>query len=326
VSKLAPELAPVLARMAPWDVFADLSATRARLRDVFAPRPRDPRMVIQDTAVHGPDFHEIPVRVYTPTQRAAPYPAVVYLHRGAFVSGDLDTGDATCRDLCAGAGAVVVSVEYRLAPEHPFPAGIEDCYAALAWLREHAENLGVDPTRLAVAGQSAGGCLAAGLTMLARDRGGPALAYQLLLAPALDNRANTPSAHAITDPRVINRKTVLAMWPAYLGDADETIQAAVPGRAVDLSGLPPAFVLTCELDPLRDEGIDYARRLIAAGVSTELHLIPGAFHLFEGFAPDSELARRTTEIWVRATEMALAGQSTNNVGPIRFSLTSIPHL
>jgi acetyl esterase/lipase len=307
VSKLAPELAPVLARMQPWDVLADVPATRARLRAVLAtaPPPRDPRMVVQDTVVDGPDFHQIPVRVYTPTRRAAPHPALVYLHGGAFVSGDLDTDDANCRDLCAGAGAVVVSVDYRLAPEHPFPAGIEDCYAALVWLRDHADNLNVDPARLAVAGRSAGGCLAAGLTMLARERGGPELAYQLLLVPALDNRADTPSAYAITDPRVINRKTVLDMWPAYLGDADETILAAVPGRARDLSGLPPACVLTCELDPLRDEGIDYTRRLIAAGVSTELHLIPGAFHLFEGFAPDSELARRTTEIWVRATELAL---------------------
>lgn len=307
MSKLAPELAPVLAAMRPWDVFADVPATRARLRSALAtvPPARDPRMVVQDTVVHGPDFHQIPVRVYTPTQRTAPHPAVIYLHGDAFVSGDLDTGDPNCRDLCAGAGAVVVSVEYRLAPEHPFPAGIEDCYAALLWLRDHAGDLNVDPTRLAVAGRSAGGCLAAGLTMLARDRGGPELAYQLLLMPALDNRAETPSARAITDPRVINRQTVLDMWPAYLGEADETIPAAVPGRAADLTGLPPACVLTCELDPLRDEGIDYARRLMAAGVSTELHLIPGAFHLFEGFAPNTELARRTTEIWVRATEMML---------------------
>ena len=319
MSKLAPELAPVLAGLPPWDVFADLPATRARLRAVLAgsPQQNDPRMVIQDTVVHGPDFHQIPVRVYTPTQRTAPHPGVVYMHGGAFVSGDLDTGDANCRDLCAGSGAVVVSVQYRLAPEHPFPAGIEDCYATLVWLREHAPDLQVDRTRLAVAGRSAGGCIAAGLTMLARDRGGPPLAYQLLLVPALDNRADTPSARAITDPRVINRQTVLDMWPAYLGDADEAIPAAVPGRAADLSRLPPAFVLTCELDPLRDEGIDYARRLIAAGVSTELHLIPGAFHLFEGFAPNSTLSRRTTDIWVRATEIALGAHPADDAAPIR---------
>jgi acetyl esterase/lipase len=318
VSKLAPELAPVLAAMPPTDFLADLPATRARHRAVLAtPPPHNPMMVVQDTVVDGPDFHQIPVRVYTPTHRSAPHPGIVYLHGGALVPGDLDTGDANCRDLCAGAGAVVVSVDYRLPPEHPYPAGIEDCYAALVWMRDHAVNLQVDRTRLAVAGRSVGGCVAAGLTMLARDRGGPSLAYQLLLMPALDNRADTPSAHAITDPRVVNRQTILGLWPAYLGDADQNIPSAVPGRATDLHRLPSACVLTCELDPMRDEGIDYARRLIAAGVSTELHLIPGAFHLFEGFAPNSTLTRRTTDIWVRATETALGTRSVDHAAPIR---------
>jgi acetyl esterase/lipase len=199
-----------------------------------------------------------------------------------------------------------VNVHYRLVPEHPFPAGFEDCHAVLRWLAANAGDLGADPARIAVAGASAGGCLSAALCLAARDRGGPAVAFQTLLIPCLDDRLATPSAHRITDPRFTNRAKVRAMWDAYLPSGGGAVSPyAAPARAGDLTGLPPAYVLTCGLDPLRDEGLDYARRLTEAGVPVETRDVPGAWHLFEAFAPDTELARRTTRHWLAALRAAL---------------------
>ncbi|MFF2081619.1 alpha/beta hydrolase [Kitasatospora sp. NPDC058162] len=303
-----PALAPVLATLPTLDWFSDVDGTRAATRRLLAAAPAlaDPRIEISGYSFTGPDGNRIELRVYTPTgEGGAPLPGVLYCHGGAFITGDLDTADGNCREICLGGGAVVVSVGYRLAPEHPYPAGLTDCYAALGWLQAHAADLGVDPDRLAVSGRSAGGCLAAAVALMARDRGGPPLIHQLLLIPVLDDRCDTPSAHSVTDHRVLNRPTALTMWQTYLGPADPTAPYAVPSRADDLSGLPSAYVMVAENDPLRDEGIDYARRLVEAGVSTELHLVPGAFHLFEGYAPDSALARRTTEHWMAALHGAL---------------------
>jgi acetyl esterase/lipase len=174
---------------------------------------------------------------------------------------------------------LVINVDYRLAPEHPYPAGLEDCYAALSWVAGHAEELGVDPTRIAVAGGSAGGGLSAGLALLARDRGGPALCFQYLGIPELDDRLETGSMWAFEDTPMWNRPSAVRSWEYYLGPdkADVPVYAA-PARATDLAGLPPAYISVCEYDPLRDEGINYAQALLAAGVSVELHLFPGTFH------------------------------------------------
>jgi acetyl esterase/lipase len=177
-----------------------------------------------------------------------------------------------------------VSVEYRLAPEHPFPAGVEDCYAALRWLADNAGALGADPGRLAVAGTSAGGGLAAAVALMARDRGGPALRLQVLSIPELDDRLQTPSMTTFIDTPLWNRPNAVLSWSFYLGreaDAapgDDVSPYAAPARATDLRGLPPAYVATAELDPLRDEGIAYASALMHAGVPVELHQFPGTFH------------------------------------------------
>ncbi|MEV8097166.1 alpha/beta hydrolase [Kitasatospora sp. NPDC085879] len=246
------------------------------------------------------------VRIYRPTRApAGPHPGVLYFHGGALISGDLDTGDGNCRDLCLAVGAVVVSVGYRLAPEHPYPAAFDDCYAALLWSAANAEHLGMDPTRLAVAGRSAGGALAAAVALAARDRGGPRLAFQLLLVPALDDRCVLPSVDECADDRIVDGRVVRGMRPLYLGSATADSYAA-PARAEDLTGLPPAYIEICQADALRDEALEYGLRLMAFGVHTELHVVPGAFHLFEGYAPTTRLARRATATWTSAVASALA--------------------
>jgi len=257
--------------------------SRAALRTMLADVPRPPLpdgVTTVDRAVPGPDGNEVPVRVYSPPRDGAPVPAVLYIHGGGFVVGDLDTEHANASSVADGLGVVVVSVDYRLAPEHPFPAGLEDCHSALVWLADEADALGVDPGRIAVVGQSAGGGLAAGLALLARDRAGPSLCFQLLGIPELDDRLETPSMIAFTDTPMWSRPSAERSWRYYLGDqADgDTSPYAAPARAEDLSGLPPAYVSTCEYDPLRDEGMIYALRLLQAGVSVELHQFAGTFH------------------------------------------------
>jgi acetyl esterase/lipase len=246
------------------------------------PRPPLPDGVTTvDRTIAGVDGNEIPIRVYSPPrQDGAPVPAVLFIHGGGFVVGDLDTEHAGAASTADALGVVVVSVDYRLAPEHPFPAGLEDCYAALQWLAKEAGELGVDAERIAVFGQSAGGGLAAGLALLARDRGGPSLCFQLLGIPELDDRLETPSMVAFTDTPMWSRPSAERSWRYYLGDAanGDTPPYAAPARAEDLSGLPAAYVSTSEYDPLRDEGITYALRLLQAGVSVELHQFAGTFH------------------------------------------------
>ena len=281
---LDPELAPAVPLM-PSLGMGEPAEARAALREMIAGLPLQPvpdGLTIVDRTVPGVDGNEIPVRIYSsPRDRdGTAAPAVLHLHGGGFVVGDLDTEHAGAVAMADGLGAVVVSVDYRLAPEHPFPAPLEDCYSALCWLAGDAEALGVDPGRIAVSGQSAGGGLAAGLALLARDRGGPAPCFQMLGIPELDDRLTTPSMVAFTDTPLWNRPAAERSWRYYLGDAAgaATSPYAAPARAEDLAGLPPAYVSTSEYDPLRDEGITYALRLLQAGVSVELHQYAGTFH------------------------------------------------
>jgi acetyl esterase/lipase len=243
---------------------------------------------------------DISVRVYEPQARTRPTPAMVGFHGGGFIAGDLDSEDARFAGWSNGAGIVVVSVDYRLAPEQPFPAAVDDCYAALEWVAASADELGIDRTRLGVGGGSAGGCLAAALALLARDRQGPALAFQLLAYPCLDDRMTTASVQFVGTPLVDGAASRKA-WAAYLGEArSEVSPYAAPARASDLRRLPPAYVMTAELDPLRDEGIEYASRLLGAGVPVELHQFAGAFHGFDLFP--TALSRRAAEeqvAWLR---------------------------
>jgi len=196
--------------------------------------------------------------------------------------------------------------DYRLAPENPFPAGLEDCYAALGWTALHTDELGIDPNRLAIAGQSAGGGLAAACALLARDRNGPKLCFQLLEIPELDDRLETPSMQQFTDTPLWNRPNAVWSWRHYLGaeHTGEVSPYAAPSRASDLSNLPPAYVSTMEFDPLRDEGILYALRMMQAGVPVELHSYPGTFHGSAMF-PDAEPSRRNSSEVLGALERGL---------------------
>jgi acetyl esterase/lipase len=230
------------------------------------------------------DDADMAVRIYRRAQSSAkPVPGILFIHAGGFVIGDLETEHSVCAAVVAALDVVLVSVDYRLAPEHPYPAAIDDCYSALQWLHSEAQSLNVDVSRIAVMGSSAGGGLAASLAIMARDKSAPAVCFQFLGVPELDDRMTTPSMQAFTDTPLWNRPSAKASWQAYLqgefsAGADNTPAYAAAARADDLSGLPPAYICAMEFDPLRDENILYGMRLLQAGVSTELHCFPGAFH------------------------------------------------
>lgn len=237
--------------------------------------------------------HDINIRIYTSRDSVPPFPALLYLHGGAFVAGDLDTELDRCLRLARGAACVVVGVEYRLAPENPFPAALDDCYSVLCWLAAEGEAVQVDGSRIAVGGSSAGGALAAAVAMLARDRGGPRLALQMLLYPALDDRMQTDSARRFTKTPTWTTSDSRHMWRYYLDSVppEDVSPYAAPARCEDLRDLPPAYVLTADVDALRDEGIDYAVRLLQAGVHTELRHFSGTFHSFDIAAPFAAVSR-----------------------------------
>lgn len=301
-----PELAPLVDFLPDLgiDTAEDVAVARRTLADLiasFAGAVDTSGLTIADAVAPGVDDRvDVPVRVYRPDPApSAQLPALLYIHGGGFVVGSIDTEHGSAVDLARTLGSVVVSVEYRLAPEHPYPAAPHDCFAALTWLHAEAANLGVDRTRIGVIGRSAGGGLAAALALMARDKGGPALCFQYLDIPELDDRLTTPSMVAFTDTPLWDRNKAIASWRHYLAATSDDVPAwAAPARAEDLSGLPPAGIATAEFDPLRDEGLAYAMALIAAGVSVELHHYRGTFH-GSVVATTAQVSRRN-----RADELA----------------------
>ena len=312
---LDPELAAVLAAM-PGDVDPgahlldmDVIRTMRSTPDLLAAAglslPTDDRVVVANRTIPGPPDHpELGVRVYTPKDApGSGRPGVVFFHGGAFVLGDTYSEEYRCLRYAAGAGCVVVSIEYRLAPEDRYPAAVDDGRAAFAWTRANADELGIDPNRLAVAGSSAGGALAAALALAVRDAGDEVPAFQLLVYPVTDDRMDTPSMRAFDATPLWTNLATAHMWQHYLGatgherakSSAAVSPYAAPARARDLSGLPPTYVVTAELDPLRDEGIAYAQRLMRSGVPTELHNVSGAFHGFDAVAPRTSLGRRALD-------------------------------
>lgn len=251
--------------------------------------PAAPGLAVEQRRVPGPvGAPEVRVLVYTPAAAARPLPALLWIHGGGYVMGSADPADPQPRAFAEAAGCAVVSVDYRLAPETPFPGPVEDCYAALKWLRDSAAELGVDAGRIAVGGSSAGGGLAAGLALLARDRGEVPLAFQLLIYPMLDDRTGSTAApHPYAGEFVWTAAANRFGWSALLGRAPggpEVSPYAAAARAERLEGLPPAFISVGALDLFAEEDIEYARRLVRAGVPAELHVYPGAYHGFIGAA------------------------------------------
>lgn len=287
-----------------------LSPTQARevygaIEALHGPPP--PMHHVEDRAIPGP-AGDIPVRIYRPRD-TSPLPALVYFHGGGWVIGSLDSHDGVCRALAKEADCVVVSVDYRLAPEHRFPAAPEDAYAATCWVSAHASEVGADPVRIAVGGDSAGGNLAAVVALMARDRGAPALVFQLLIYPAVDSRFDTSSHEENAEGYFLTRGAMKWFWDHYApGDTDRRSPYAAPLRAEHLGGLPPALVLTAEFDPLRDEGEAYARRLSEAGVAAEAIRYDGMFHGFFGLTAVIDRSREAISTTGRALRNAFAAR------------------
>lgn len=296
----------------PFQLSVDDGIEEARRRLRALPRrPVHPDLRVEDHRIDGPGG-PIPVRVYWPNDIAtgsAPtsLPVTMYFHGGGFAVGDLDTHDGTAREHAAAASSLVVSVDYRLAPEHPYPAAVEDVWAATRWVADNAAAFGADAGRLAVAGDSAGGTLAAVVAQLARDSGGPPIVFQLLWYPSTMWDTSLPSFAENAQAPVLDNAAIAAFTRWYAGhlDLSDPPAALAPGRAADLSGLPPAYIAVAGHDPLRDDGARYAELLAAADVTVELHNADTLVHGYLGYAGVVPAATEATDRGLAALRAAL---------------------
>jgi acetyl esterase len=289
---------------APWS----LDELR-RLQDVEARLAGEPDGVgsVRDTHADGP-AGPVRVRLYTP-DTSPPHPAVMFVHGGGWALGSVELADPLCRALCRASGMLVASVDYRLAPEHRFPAGLDDAYAALLWLHANAERLGAIPGLLAVCGDSAGGNLSAALVLKARDLNGPEIALQVLIYPALDPMLREASFERLANGYGLTRDDMRNFWDLYLGSADDAANPyASPLQATDLRGVAPAFIVTAEYDPLVDEGERYAGMLQAAGVPARATRYPGMIHGFVSYLGWIDAARSAVAECAKALGDAMATQ------------------
>ncbi len=267
----------------------------------------EPVAHVENRTIPGP-VGKIPVRIYTP-EGDGPFPVLVFFHGGGFVICNLDTHDSRCRSLANGAGCVVVSVDYRLAPEHKFPAAPQDAYAATKWVAEHAAEINGDASRLAISGESAGGNLTAVVTQMARDQGGPRLVFQLMIYPVTNFLAETASLKENSEGHGLSRDDIAWFNNHYLNSNDDKLNPlASPMLTRDLSGLPPALIITAEYDPLRDEGEEYGRLLKQAGVPVTVSRYDGMIHGFFGMAYIFDKAKEAFAEASQALRAAFDGQ------------------
>jgi acetyl esterase/lipase len=297
---------PLAAHVAERTGYGELSLAQRRAVAAAADAARVPPppagVAISVVTIPGPDGDDLPLRLYRPPP--GPAPVVLYVHGGGMIMGSAASDDAVAGRLCAELGALVISVDYRLAPEHPYPAALRDCRAGLDWAVGHAAGLGADAGRLALVGGSAGGGLVLGTALAERDRGRPAARLVMALYPMIDDRGVTPSSHEVVDLGAWDRAANQEAWAWYLGGRPADPYAA-PARATDLAGFPPTFIDVGTLDLFRDEDVDLAARLLRAGVPTELHVHPGAYHASEHLAPDAALSRRIWSLRLAALDRAL---------------------
>ncbi|NNM76481.1 alpha/beta hydrolase [Sphingomonas sp. ID1715] len=308
-----PELLPMLDRL-PQVALSQETLPAFRSRETALPLPSVvPNAVTRrDVAMRGPPgAPDIGLVIYTPAG-AGPFGCIYHIHGGGYVSGSAGSLEFMHRPLAEQLGCVIVSVDYRLAPETCFPGNIEDCHAGLVWVFKQADMLNVDRDRIGVMGESAGGGLAAALALLVRDRGEHRLAFQVLTYPMLDDRTCTADPHPFAGEFLWTPRNNAFGWTCLLGHAprgEGVSPYAAPARAVDLSGLPPTFMMTGALDLFVDENIDYARRLIRDGVPTEFHLYPGAFHAFDAW-PDAQVSEGARTNRSKALRRLLGRQGT----------------
>ncbi|WP_160723704.1 alpha/beta hydrolase [Bacillus sp. USDA818B3_A] len=304
--RVNPELLPALEMFQDLDLRPEyLPAIREGMAQMRVPANVDESISLTDEVIAGPDANPLPLRIYRPKLNNETLPVLLWIHGGGYIIGTAQDDDDLCANFVKEAGCAVVSVDYRLAPEHPYPAPIEDCYAALKWIADHAESLNIDLNRIGVAGASAGGGLTAALTLLARDRQYPSISFQMPLYPMIDDRNNTPSSNEIKEGLVWNQKTNDAGWRMYLGDlfgTDDIPSYAAPARAEDYSNLPYTYTCVGQLDPFRSETLTYVSKLAEAGVDVEFHLYPGAYHGFESISPDAALSIRAKNEYIQAVK------------------------
>lgn len=304
-----PQVEAALKALPPLQ-FADPAAQRATFaewaKQMPQPPPDDRTAMVKLEANHD-GARSVPVRVFRPREAPGPLPIVVWCHGGAYVVGSASQDDLLCSDLAVRTCAIVVSVDYRLAPEDPYPAALEDCYAVACWAAAGGITVS-NRARLAVAGASAGAGLAAAVALYARDHGGPPIVFQLLLYPYLDDRRATPSHLAAGDAPLFTTADAEHGWQHYLRGLTDSASVppyAAPARAIDLAGLPPAYVLAAGMDCLRDEAVDYAMAMARAGVAAELHVVPAVPHGFDAVAPDAAVSQRTIAEYAAALRRGL---------------------
>jgi acetyl esterase/lipase len=308
--QVAEALGPLMAGLADvkpppvGDVDSRRTAMNAMLATIDRLQPVADEVRITDHELTTPDGAKLLLRWYSAvgeTDDAAPGPAVLYLHGGGMILGSVAINDGAVSRLVSRSGVSFLAVDYRLAPEHPYPTPVEDVYAGLRWLHEHATELGVDPARIAVMGDSAGGGLAAAVSILARERGGPAIARQLLIFPMLDDRTTVPDPH-IAPYAAWTYDDNTTAWQAILGECAGGLDVpaeAAPARLKDATGLPPAYIEVGQLDIFRDEDLAYALVLSRGGVPVELNLTPGVPHEYDAIAYQSDAAQRAIATRVR---------------------------
>lgn len=301
-----PEMRDDFATLQPTD-FTDLDAHRKHLTPDPAALPTDDQVTVDNVMIIGAGVPDLRVRIYRPKTKLKEYPAILFTHGGGHILGTPEVYEGLLLQLSRELNCIVVAPDYRLAPENPYPADLDDCYATLKWMTDKKKSrLPIDKDRVAVFGDSAGGGLAVAVAMRARDdKKGPKVCFDLPLYPQLDYTDTTNSSYQITDHRVWNRDANEFAWRAYLNNRLTNVETyASPAHAKDLSGMPPTYIMIGTLDMFRDEAIDYAQRLMDAGVPVELHVIPGMTHAFNTVFPNNPLSVRVTEEYIDALKVA----------------------